>query len=157
MPGCLTDIDCDRDPHIPPGYRIVSHKRIGKLPIESRGDVILLDGKRMDLYQSLRQVEALPVRGNSLISEFSRQQLVNACVLDHLSFSPDDIPSSWGPKLQEEPRQIFFAGTIFNGLGESTTCVRGFWLKPDGIARFNKQRTLNTTWDKRHWIVVLKQ
>lgn len=103
---CL--INCDADPFLPDGWRVVAHQKGGQLE---------LDPSRIRLYLSKGQKGDKCIGGHDLRKELENQPVLNANVLDYLLSHQDFIPESWKSKV------TYFWGTIYsNGVGY--LCVR---------------------------------
>jgi len=90
-------IDCDQEPFIPSGMKIVEHRKGGQYKWEMK--------KRDTLYLSLGQKGGNEMSGYKLRKELKRKPVLNANVLDFYMQFPHLIPYDGGC--------IAFWGTIF--------------------------------------------
>ncbi len=101
-------IDCDTDPFVPSGWKIVRHCRNGLFQFS-------LSAVR--LYLNEQQETNGSVSGEQLSEELKNKSALNTNVLDWLLANPKHIPEEW------KKETIFFWGTIYhNGFGD--LCVR---------------------------------
>jgi hypothetical protein len=91
-------IDTDKQPKIPIGFTIESHKKMGKLK---------LNPEDIELYLDNGQKDGKYIEGNELRRKIEDKHVLNACVLDYLFEHQDLIPESWKGK------SVYFWGTIF--------------------------------------------
>lgn len=112
-------IDCAGDPYSPNGWSIEKRQGIFEVVrLEKRVDgQLYIDGKKILLYLSKKQMNGKTIVGNDLREEVSGKQVLNAIILDYLLAHPELIPEEWKGKA------IFFWGTIYRDSGGGL-CVR---------------------------------
>jgi len=98
-------IDCNADPHIPNGLRILSHTNPGKLR---------WDPDVAPLYYSTQQYQARDVKdtlieASVIARELGSQLVMNASVLDFLQVHPELWPKHW-------PTLVYFWGTTYQSV-----------------------------------------
>lgn len=91
-------IDCDADPLISDGWRVVEHCKNGQMK---------WDPENISLYLSKEQHNDKGVVGHELYEKLKKKKRLNANVLDFLFANPLLIPEKWKNKF------IFFWGTIY--------------------------------------------
>jgi hypothetical protein len=107
-------IDTDAEPHIPKGFKIHSHKKIGK---------ISFDPSRVNFHVSEKQKKGDSIEGYELYEELKNRPTINACVLDFLLKNQDMIPEKWKERDENGCIEfILFLGTVYSGRGN--LCVR---------------------------------
>lgn len=108
-------IDCDADPFVPDGWKVVEHIKGGQFEWNPTS---------VKLYLSESQKSGKSVNGNKLRKELEGQKVLNANVLCYLLYYRD-IPDEWKGK------KILFWGTIYRGAGGLYVlclyCRRGEW------------------------------
>jgi hypothetical protein len=102
-------IDCDADPYIPDGWKVVQHRKDGKFAV--------VDSKKIQLYLADGQMNVKSIIGNKLHEALQDKAILNANVLDFLLKYRALIPEDWKGK------KIFFWGTIYRCTGGGR-CVR---------------------------------
>lgn len=107
-------IDCDADPFVPNGMKVVEHHKGGQLEWHA---------EKVALYLSKLQKNGEYIDGNKLRKELESMLVLNANVLDYLLAHSELIPEEWKSKA------IFFWGTIYRH-SDGTLYVR--CLKWDG-------------------------
>ena len=90
-------INCDTQPFIPEGWKVVEHKKGGE--VES-------DPGKIELYLCAEQKDG-SVEGHRLREKLAGMLVMNANVLEYLVAHPELIPEEWKGKF------IFFWGTIY--------------------------------------------
>ena len=135
-------IDTDPDPCLPFGdAKIEKHARVGKVTIELRIDGCLyLDGKKVVLFRSERQMIGRGVKGYELLTELDNQPVLSASILDFLMSHQEFIPESWKKDENGNTIFIFFWGTEYRDSDGSFYVRCLYWNKG--------------TWHEgRHWLV----
>ena len=110
------EIDTNIDPHLPfTGALIEKHARVGKVTIELRADGCLyIDGKKVILYRSERQMNGRVIKGHELRTEVDGQLVLSASILDFLKTHQEFFPAEWKEKDGNgNIICIFFWGTIY--------------------------------------------
>jgi hypothetical protein len=104
-------INCDTDPFVPCGWKIIEHRK---------GGYLKWDPKKISLHLSENQKNGKFIKGNDLRKELENLPVLNANILDYLFINPYFIPEEWKGKY------IFFWGTIFrdSGGGLRVRCLR---------------------------------
>ncbi len=138
-------IDTDIDPRLPFGGALIEkHVRQGKISIEKRVDGLYIDGQKVILYRSTRQINGRSVVGYELRKEVDGQLILSASILDFLLANKEYIPEEW--KERDENGNvvyIFFWATIFRR-SDVGLCVRYlFW----NGGRWDE----DYDWLDRHW------
>ncbi|MEK7653001.1 MAG: hypothetical protein AAB358_00745 [Patescibacteria group bacterium] len=112
------EIDTDKDPRLPfSGASIEKHARQGKVTIEKRPDGLYLDGRKVVLYRSLKQVNGKTVVGHELKKELDGKPVLSVSILDFLSENQEYIPEEWKKDENGNTIFIFFWGTIYRHAG----------------------------------------
>lgn len=126
-------IDTNINPRLPfAGATIEKHARVGKVTIEKRADGLYIDGKKVILYRSQRQMDGKAIRGYELRMELDGQPVLSASILDFLIVHPEYIPEEWKEKDKNgNIILIFFWATIYcdSGGGFFVRCL--YWY--DGV------------------------
>jgi hypothetical protein len=91
-------IDCDAEPFVPNGWKVIEHKKGGQFKF---------DPKKIKLHLSKNQKPGKSIKGNDLRKELESELVLNANVLDYLLANPHLIPEEWKGKY------VFFWGTIY--------------------------------------------
>ena len=128
-------VNCDTAPFVPGNWSVETHPiGIGFVTLEKRADgQLYIDGKKVILYLSKKQMNGKVIVGNDLREELSGKKILNANILDYLLAHPELIPEEWKVK------PIFFWGTIYRlligDLSVRYLCWRGaewgwgnYWL-----------------------------
>lgn len=89
-------IDTNKQPFIPDGITLESHKGLGKI-----------DPTKIELYLSEKQKTGY-IKGTDLLKELEDKPVLNAVVLDYLLKHPKLIPDEWKDKY------VYFWGTIYS-------------------------------------------
>lgn len=106
------------------GAQIEKHTGSGWMPVEKRVDGLYVDGRKVVLYFSKRQLGSKWIKGYKLRDELSGKQVLNANVLDALYENLHLIPEDW--KRDERSGNIhyvYFWGTVYRG-AVGDLCVR---------------------------------
>lgn len=109
-------IDCDADPFVPDGWKVIEHKKGGHLK---------WDPAKISLYLPEKQRDGKVIEGNKLRKELEKMPVINANVLDYLLANPHLIPEEWKGKY------VFFWGTIYR-FSDGDLCVRYLYWLGDG-------------------------
>jgi hypothetical protein len=118
------EIDLDKTPQLPfEGAIIENHACGGKVIIEKRIDGLYIDGKKIILHRSNRQLNGKYIKGDELREELTGKPVLNATVLDFLLEHKEYIPEDWKKDENGNTLYIFFWGTICRDSGRSL-CVR---------------------------------
>jgi hypothetical protein len=121
-------VDLSAPPRLPfDGAEVVKHEGTGKVSIELRSDDNLyIDGKKVELYLSKRQIGDKRIEGYELRKELEdgTQVLLNSNVLDYLYDHSELFPEHWKKNEQGETLYIFFWGSIFRDPSNGHLCVR---------------------------------
>lgn len=130
------------------------HRGEGIVKLEKRGDDLYLDGKKLVLYCSKRQLGGKYVVGHELRKE--REKLGNnipAVVLDYLVAHPEMWPESWKKDEKGNTLYIFFWNDIFRDPSSGDLYVRyGFWGEGGVVSSYN---WLGNDWDSSFPAAVL--
>jgi hypothetical protein len=111
-------IDCNADPFVPRGMKLVHHKRNGIRPVPP---------ERIQLYCTESQLTREGQRGTVLRAEIeSYTGVLNANVLDHLLADTAAISQSWKAQVRPDYQTIVcFQGTEYEkDCGGPRKCVR---------------------------------
>ena len=102
-------VNCDIAPFVPADLSVESHPvGIGVVTLEKRADgQLYIDGKKVILYLSKKQINGNVIPGDNLREELSGKKILNANILDYLLAHPELIPEDWKGRI------IFFWGTIY--------------------------------------------
>jgi hypothetical protein len=122
------------DPYLPKFWKMESNKRGGASRVERNGNLLYLDGKKIQLWISRGQEWGV-VEGNILRSKLERKNVVGATMLDFLLNNPDLIPETWKKSQGGNVRRIFFWGTMYIN-GHGSLCVRCLVWKGDWMEDF---------------------
>lgn len=106
-------IDCDADPFVPSGWKVIEHKKGGQLK---------WDPTKISLYLSKKQRDGRVTEGNILRKELENMPVTNANVLDYLLANPHLIPEEWKGKY------VFFWGTIYRSSSGSLYVRFLYWF-----------------------------
>ena len=107
-------IDCGGNPFIPNDWKMEKHQGSGVVRLEKRADgQLYINGKKVILYLSKKQLNGESIVGNELREEISGKEILNAIVLDYLLAHPGLIPDDWKKDEKGNIRYIFFWGTIY--------------------------------------------
>ncbi len=101
-------IDCDADPFVPNGWRVVKHQK---------GGFFKWDSAKVEFYLSPNQQDGKFVKGDKLRDELASKPVLNVNVLDYLLANPHLIPEEW------KSRYVFFWGTVYAD-ADGNLCVR---------------------------------
>lgn len=91
-------IDCDADPSVPGGCKVVEHQKGGQLKF---------DATQISLYLSAVQKSGDRIEGHKLRNELADKPVLNVNVRDYLLANEHLIPEEWKGKT------VFFWGTIY--------------------------------------------
>ncbi|MFA6593664.1 MAG: hypothetical protein WCT16_00210 [Candidatus Buchananbacteria bacterium] len=118
-------IDTNNDPRLPfANATIEKHARQGKISIEKRFDGLYLDGQKVVLYRSTRQIGQSSIIGYELRKDIDGQPVLSASVLDFIMANKEYIPEEWKEKDEKgNIILIFFWDTIFRR-SDGDLCVR---------------------------------
>ena len=101
-------IDLDVVPSLPfEGAVVEKHIGGGKVTIEKRADGLYIDGKKIGLHRSDRQLGGKWLKGYELREELAGKPVLNAVVLDFLYEHQEFIPVEW------KGLAVFFWGTVY--------------------------------------------
>lgn len=122
-------IDTNLDPRLPfAGANIEKHARVGNVTIEKRSDGRLyIDGKKIVLYRSSRQLNGKTIKGHELRTEVDGKPVLSASILDFLKANPEFIPEDWKQDENGNTIYIFFWGTIYRSSGGGLYVRCLFW------------------------------
>lgn len=116
-------IDTNINPRLPfAGATIEKHARVGKVTIEKRADGLYIDGKKVGLYLSERQLNGQTIKGYELRTELDDKPVLSASILDFLMAHPEFIPEDWKQDENGNIIFIYFWATIYRYFGRF--CVR---------------------------------
>ncbi|MFA6593655.1 MAG: hypothetical protein WCT16_00160 [Candidatus Buchananbacteria bacterium] len=122
-------IDTNNDPRLPfADATIEKHARQGKISIEKRFDGLYINGQKVVLYRSTRQINGQSIIGYELRRELDGQPVLSASVLDFLLANQEYIPEEWKEKDEKgNVIFIFFWGTIFRSSGGNLYVRYLYW------------------------------
>lgn len=107
-------IDLDANPSLPfNGATIEKHKKGGKVTIEKRADGLYIDGHKVVLHLSERQVNGKTIQGHELRRELDGKPVLNAGVLDFLMANQSFVPDEMKKDAKGNTVYTFFWGTIY--------------------------------------------
>ncbi len=89
--------------------------------IEKRVDEVYLNGKKLTLHRSERQINGKTVQGHELLLEVENLPVHNATLHDFFMANPAYVPEDWKKDENGNTIYIFFWGTLF--LSPSGDCV----------------------------------
>lgn len=122
-------VDCGGTPYTPDGWSIESNKKGGVVKLEKRADgQLYIDGKKVVLFRSKKQLNGKTMVGHKLREEVSGKEILNAIILDYLLAHPELIPENWKKDEEGNTIYIFFWGTIYRRSGGSLFVRCLFWL-----------------------------
>lgn len=111
-------IDTNINPRLPfAGATIEKHARVGKVTIEKRADGLYIDGKKVGLYLSERQLNGQTIKGYELRTELDDKPVLSASILDFLMAHPEFIPEDWKQDENGNIIFIYFWATIYRYFG----------------------------------------
>jgi hypothetical protein len=132
-------IDLAKTPRLPfENAEVVKHEGIGVVEIGHRSDDSLyIDGKKVVLHLSERQMGDKRIVGHELRKELENGELVllNSNVLDYLYDHPELFPEHWKKDEKGETRFIYFWGSIFRDPSFGYLCVRFLFWDVGGLNR----------------------
>lgn len=103
----------------------INGKKVVEIELRS-DDNLYLDGKKVVLHLSERQIGGKRVEGHELREELEsgEQVLLNSNVLEYLYDHPELFPEHWKNNEQGERLFIFFWGSIFRDPSDGDLYVR---------------------------------
>lgn len=113
------------------GATVEKHSGGGRAMLEKRADGLYIDGKKILLHRSERQMNGKFVVGHELRKELDGKPVLNACIQDFLMANQEFIPEDWKKDDAGNTIYIFFWGTIFRD-ADGSLCVRCLYFKDDG-------------------------
>lgn len=132
---------------------VKDHQGSGIAFLERRPDGLYLDGRRVVLSQSVRQLNGKTIKGHDLRDELSGMPVLNANVLDALYEHHELIPDDWKKDKQGRTRFIYFWGTIYRS-GDRRLCVRYLCFWDGGWVRTHDW--LGHIFSGQNWAAVLE-
>lgn len=113
-------IDCDADPFVPDGWKVLSHKKDGQ---------VVWDTEKVGFYIPPCQKDILPPVACEVEEELKDQPVLNANVLDYLIDHPEcaGIENLAWMDEGEIKGEIYFWGTIYED-EDGERCVRALTL-----------------------------
>ena len=145
------EIDLDVQPALPfDGATVKKHIGGGKATIEKRVDGVYLNGKKLVLRRSDRQLNGKCIQGHNLLVEIEGQQWVvhNATLLDFFLKNPQFWPDDWKKDEAGNTIYIFFWGTQFLRPSFGSVCVRyGYWHGETVVSDYD---WLGNSWHARN-------
>ncbi len=114
------------------GAKVEQHTGEGWVIIEKRADGLYINGRKVTLHLSKRQMGGKAIGGHDLREELTGKPVLNANILDALYENPHLIPEDWKTDADGNIRYIFFWGTIYRSSGDDLyvryLCFRdGVW------------------------------
>ena len=113
------------------GAKVEQHTGEGWVIIEKRADGLYINGRKVTLHLSKRQMGGKAIGGHDLREELTGKPVLNANILDALYENPHLIPEDWKTDADGNIRYIFFWGTIYRDSGDGL-CVRYLYFR-DGV------------------------
>jgi len=124
------------------GAEVEVHIGEGWAIVEKRADGLYVNGRKVILYLSKRQMKGKQFTGHELREELTGKPVLNANLLDAIADNPHLIPEDWKKDDNGNTRYIFFWATIYrnsNGVlsvrylcfNGSDTTTRCYWLVGD--------------------------
>ena len=116
------------------GAEVEQHIGEGWAVVEKRPDGLYVNGRKVILHLSKRQLGGKQLKGHELRDELTGKPVLNANLLDALYDSPHLIPEDWKADENGNTRYIFFWGSIFRD-AYGNLCVRylyfdvGVWYR----------------------------
>lgn len=117
------------------GAEVESHLGEGWAIVEKRADGLYVNGRKVVLHLSKRQMGGKTLRGYELREELTGKPVLNANVLDALADNPHLIPEDWKKDEQGKTRYIFFWGTIYR-YAYGGLCVRYLYFRVGAWYRY---------------------
>ena len=105
------------------GTTVEKHIGEGWVIVEKRPDGLYINGRKVTLHFSKRQIGGKWLKGHELREELTVKPVLNANILDALYQNPHLIPEEWKKDEDGNIRYIFFWGTIYRG-SRGSLCVR---------------------------------
>lgn len=124
------EIDLDVNPTLPfGGATIKKHIGGGKMAvIEKRIDGVYLDGKKLTLHRSERQINGKTIQGYELLLEVENLPVHNATLNDFFVKNLAFVPEDWKMGADGNTVYIFFWGSLFLSPPDGRVYVRcGYW------------------------------
>ena len=113
------------------GAEVEQHIGEGWAIVEKRADRLYVNGRKVILHLSKRQMNGKSLKGYDLREELTGKPVLNANVLDALADNPHLIPEDWKKDEQGNTRYIFFWATVYrNSHGDLYVCSLYFY---DGV------------------------
>ncbi len=131
-------IDCDTAPWCPYGWRVEEHRPGGQLEFDPAKVAFHLDDG---------QKNGRTIVGNELRKQLAGKPVLNASVLDHLLANPQLIPDSWKTDANDNPRYIYFWGTVYRSSGDHLYVRFLYWT---GARWLWSTRGLDSGWSAQH-------
>lgn len=105
------------------GATVENHIGKGWVIVEKRPDGLYINGHKVSLHLSKRQMCGKWLKGHELREELTGKPVLNANILDALYQNPHLIPEEWKKDEDGNIRYIFFWGTIYRA-SDDRLCVR---------------------------------
>ena len=109
------------------GAKVEQHLGEGGALIEKRPDGLYVDGRKIVLCRSERQMGTKRIKGYKLREELTGKLILNGNVLDALTDNPDFLPEDWKKDENDNTLFIFFWGTIYS-VSDGLLDVRYFFF-----------------------------
>src|SRR4051812_12712815 len=117
-------VESNATPYLPEGWlRVAKHLNQGILNLTRKGEDLLINNQKVELYLAKGQKGRKPMHGAKLFVDLEDKNPLNANVLDYLLEHQELIPESWRQDEHELPRYICFWGTVYLQ-EENCPCVR---------------------------------
>ena len=99
------------------GAEVEQHIDDGWAIVEKRTDGLYVNGRKVALHLSKRQLNGRSLKGYDLREELTGKPVLNANLLDALVDNPHLIPEDWKKDEQGNTRYIFFWATVYRRSG----------------------------------------
>ena len=142
------------------GVEVVKHESTingkSQVELEKRSDDNLyMDGCKIVLTQSRRQLNGRIIEGHELRKELESGELVllNSNVLDYIFDHPELFPEHWKTDKKGSTRYIYFWGSIYRNPSSGGLYVRFLYWDRSGLYQF--YGWIGDGWHDQDWSVSL--
>jgi len=112
------------------GAEVEDHVGEGWAVVEKRPDGLYVNGRKVVLYLSKRQMNDKSSKGYDLREELTGKPVLNANLLDALADNTHLIPEDWKKDERGDIRYIFFWATVYRH-SDGYQCVRCLYFSDD--------------------------
>jgi len=139
-------IDCNKNPHIPPGWFVIKH---------IKGGVITWDHANMEFFVSEKLKENRMETGYQLFEKvhlLNDKFLANANVLDYLLENTAIIPEIW------EGRRVLFLGTTYDdGINKGSPMIRTLFYDYAWFEWRSSYESMCKYFDERYPVLLIRR